>query len=358
MKTQTPQTKKYVELLEYATQLVDILLKENVKILSNPEAILYIMCGHFAAVLDFSKNKVYPSIETMFLEHVRPFAKEIQMETFSLSTFKIGALMAEILKQRGQKVKLCIIANDIMGIINIREHECNAVEKKSSKDYKSELLRDFFSDKKLPQVYLDVMSQHGLTLEDVASNKYEKTEIYCFRENALLEKFRSLVRRNKEVFDGKIEYDNSDVRNIKVDENLLSNSDADESLYEVSLPHFPQSNIEICAFRNDKYATTVKTGGNKCSLEIASLALKLFGGGGILDECTRMLETYQPFSLVGKIKVPKPPGVLFLMVPGACDFAVNRGAQLYMQLLQSPHAQVQVSYIEFWSNPENKITLL
>jgi len=336
-----------IKLVSLAWRLCEKILKENVEVLKNSDAIITIMCGHFTAATDSKDNKVYPGIEGLYPEHLFDYIEDLGMVQHPLISFELGVVMMVLLRERGYKVKLCILANDIMGISELSKHSCNDHDKKDNIHYEQELLAPF-SELQLPDIYRDLLNSYSCSVKDLLIDTYEMQSsdgrkslqhTYAFSEKRLLKQFQKLVRENKNVFEGKIGYNAKNLRNVNVDSRLVTE---DPSSYDIALNVLGTAHLKSCSFQSDDRKVTVETGGNKCSVEITSLALGTYGGNGFLDQCTYIPNYYKQYTI-------SSGGVLFLLVPYSCDDAVIRGCNLYNNFFQSGKG-VRVSSFPLYKN--------
>ncbi|PCH78551.1 MAG: hypothetical protein COB98_00285 [Flavobacteriaceae bacterium] len=294
------------------------------------DSVIYLMGGHFMPVLDFDNNKVYPSINGLFPDALSPILTVNKMQRFSLESFEIVCEITQALQKKGCNVKICIIANDVTGLTEIRDHECNKDQKKLMNTYKDELLEDFYTTQKLPAPYLKILKKWKLCLNDIKTdttifpNKKKLTPIFCFKENAMHEKLRRLIRDNKDIFKEKIVYTYKDKNN--------------PNKYEILLPCLTQTSIKYCSSASGGY-----TGGNRCSIEIVSFVLKLFGGNNFLESCEKVPENYKPATYKNN--------VLISFIPEGCDNAVSRGYKLYNKIFTPEKRNIHLIQVDLYGAP-------
>jgi len=282
-----------------------------------------IMAGHFMGVPDYDHNQVYPSIHSYVPEHLHgvlnnheehPDDPGIYMGQFSLDSFRVGAHTVQYLKAMGISSGLSIIANDITGLTEIRDSSVNT-DRKSVADYKQQLLASFGDS--IPDVYSDTLLEHQLSLNnlDAYLTGHRGEQVYYVRENALREKFRSLIRRNKGVFDGIIGY----------------HPKPEDGGEEFLFYNLPQPKIKACAL--DRFG---RDGGNPCSVVMVSYLMNRYGcGGHLIERCQRIPEFFVPKKRYDK-------NLFIAMVPARCDLSIQRAFATYRDLFAPTDREVKL----------------
>ena len=284
---------------------------------------IVIMAGHFLAIPDVMENKFYPSIKEMIPERLHGLLEEFGMTTFPIFTLETAVEIISKLKENGVNAKLMIVANDTTGINELRLSDNNK-DVKTAKDYRDELLDEFRQSIGIPDVYKKVLDSKGLSVDDIV--KYG--EGLYFRETIMRANFKNFIDKNKEYFDGIIDY-KSDDESIDVGINILENQ-----------------SIKTCVF--DTFHS--KTGGKFCIVEVADIISELFGSSDNI---------YYEY-LNEKVKNPiiKSKDKLFVMFsPAMCNNAVNSGAEFYIKLFLGEDKNQSFKFINvpFGPNADNNI---
>lgn len=138
-----------------------------------------IMGGHFLGIPSLEENRLYPSIDTLLPAHLQKLTEQFGMTSFPLYTFSIAADAVSRLKAAGIPARLFIIANDTTGINELRLSKANS-QAKTAEHYRRELLAAFEQDDGLPRSYLNILSEHGLSLKDLVTYR----DRFYFRETS------------------------------------------------------------------------------------------------------------------------------------------------------------------------------
>ncbi len=307
------------------------------------------MGGHLMPVVDKNNNDVYLSLHTSLPDHLQLKLKDLNMNTFSYDTFVMGCEVVSYLKNLGFQTKICVLVNNVTDILTLVRSDANSNVKKSMQEFQLELLADFFTDQKMPKEYLKILSDFGLTLEDVIQDTYTIQKIkgekdliihpYCFQEKVLQQRFMALVKANKEKYGKYVKYKEQKVNLGWLEAESNSVEESEETIYDISLPYFSDSDPKYCGLEG----VIEKVGGNRCSVEMTSLALHLFGGD--LEGCKNVPQTLKPDKTYSK-------NVLISLVPFICEKAVVRGNTLYDGLFSPKDREVSVLQIPVPPNTE------
>lgn len=283
-----------------------------------------VMGGHFLGIPDVKENKFYPSIKGLLPESSYGLLEEFGMTTFPIFTFDVATDVVSSLKKEGIKAKLLIVANDTTGINELRLSAVNK-DNKTAEDYRNELLEAFSDKKGLCAQYLEVLSSKGLGLDDIV--KY--SDNYYYRETILRANFKQFIDRNKEYFDGVINYFSTD-ESIDIDIKVLDNS-----------------TIKTCTF--DTFGS--KTGGTFCIVEVAQLLAELFGKSNNATFNYTNEKVLNP-------KVTTNKKVFIMFSPAMCNNAINRGAELYAKLFVQNKDKNNFTFINIPFGPKAEETIV
>ena len=169
------------------------------------------------------------------------------------------------------------------------------------------------------------MEKKGLTKADVITYG----EDYFFRETLMRAAFKNFVGKNKDFFDGLVDYKVENDDEIDMSIGILDNQE-----------------IKTCTF--DTFHS--KTGGKFCIVEVAQIAAELFG-----------LSSSIKFDYLSeRVKEPKTnlPNKIFVMLsPAMCNNAVNRGGELYVKLFLRSDKNGSFKFFNLPFGPNAKTTL-
>ncbi len=257
-----------------------------------------IMGGHFLGIPDTKENRFYPSIKGLLPERLHGLLDEFGMTTFPILTFDMATDIVASLKKEGINSRLLVVVNDTTGINELRQSPINK-ESKTAEEYREELISSFNQKEGVPDLYLDILSEKGLKIDDLITTGDDK----FFKETTLRANFKQFISNNKEYFEDVVTYE-SDDENIDVSINVLDNQQ-----------------IKTCTF--DTFNS--KTGGKFCIVEVAQLSAELFGTAKDVA-----------FDYVNeKVRTPKVGAkdkIFVMFSPALCNNAVNSGAELYIKL--------------------------
>jgi cysteine desulfurase/selenocysteine lyase len=263
---------------------------------------IFIMAGHCIGIPDVKTNTFYPSIKPLIPEHLHKLLDEFGMTSFPLYTWEFGCEIVKKLKEEGCKIKLIPVVNDTTGINELRTAPINQSDKKTAEQYRNQLL-ERFEEPQLPKLYLDLLKQYGLGLEDVVSDGSNK----FMTEHILRERFKVFIEKNKEYFEQIIQY---------------SGSNEGAKDWDLSINILDNQQIKTCRF--DTFNS--KTGGRFCIVEVCQLIAELFGKSPNFD--------FKYISdRVSKPKSEAKNKVFIMLSPAMCDDAITRGAELYVKLM-------------------------
>ena len=282
-----------------------------------------IMGGHFLGIPSVEENRLYPSIDTLLPAHLQKLTEQFGMTSFPLYTFSIAADAVSRLKAAGIPARLFIIANDTTGINELRLSKANS-QAKTAEHYRRELLAAFEQDDGLPRSYLNILSEHGLSLKDLVTYR----DKFYFRETILRARFKKFISRNKAYFDGLIDYV------------------ADDKNFDIDIRILGDRHMKNCSF--DTFHS--KTGGEFCVVTVAQLLAELFGkADGVSYDY-----------LNENIKAPKSTarnGVLAMLSPAMCNNAIIRGAELYTKLFLQNESGRSIRFLNIPLGPRARETI-
>jgi cysteine desulfurase / selenocysteine lyase len=281
-----------------------------------------IQAGHFLAIPDIETNSFYPSIKPLLPERLYGLLEEFGMTSFPLFTWELGCKIVANLKERNIKAKLLIVGNDTTGINELKNSEINS-DKKTAEKYRTEFLNRF-GNKKIPDSYLEILSNYDLTLDDIL--KFDNQ--YYTQESLLRGRFKEFISKNKSFFEGMIEYTGVDNK-IDVGVKILDNQE-----------------IKTCTFNT----FNSKTGGRFCIVEVAQMIAEMFGNA----------HKY-PYKYLHQV-VKKPLStekekVFVMLTPEMCNNAVTRGGELYIKLFSSDKELGSFKYFNFQFGPDAEKSL-
>jgi cysteine desulfurase/selenocysteine lyase len=298
-------------------RLIDECVEED------PGCEVMIMGGHFLGIPSVEENRLYPSIDTLLPAHLRKFTEQFGMTSFPLYTFSIAADAVSRLKAAGIPARLFIIANDTTGINELRLSKANS-QAKTAEHYRRELLAAFEQDDGLPRSYLNILSEHGLSLKDLVTYR----DKFYFRETILRARFKKFISRNKTYFDGLIDYV------------------ADDKNFDIDIRILADRHMKNCSF--DTFHS--KTGGEFCVVTVAQLLAELFGkADGVSYDY-----------LNENIRAPKSAarnGVLAMLSPAMCNNAIIRGAELYTKLFLQNESGRSIRFLNIPLGPRARETI-
>ena len=275
-------------------------LTEVFAAINNPSKTeVIIMAGHFLAIPDQTNNSFYPSIKSLLPENLHGLLDEFGMTSFPMVTWELGCMMTRILKSKGIKARLLIVANDTTGFNELKNSPVNS-EQKTMVTYREEFLNRF-GDQTLCASYLETLKKYELDLEDVV--QFEKGQYYT-RESILRGRFKKFITENKDFFDGIINYTKNHLGDIDLSLNLLDNQ-----------------TIKTCRF--DTFNS--KTGGKFCIVELVQLMGELFG------KSPEVNYDYVPSPILDP-KCQAFEKIFVALTPAMCSNAVNQVGELYNKL--------------------------
>ncbi len=276
------------------------ILTELFAAINNPgKAEVVIMAGHFLAIPDKQSNSFYPSIKSLLPKHLHSLLDEFGMTSFPIVTWELGCEMVRILKSRGIRARLMIIANDTTGFNELKESAVNTSQK-NMVEYRMEFLKRF-GNQTICKPYLEILTENKLSLDDVM--QFEEGQYYT-RESTLRGRFKKFITENKDFFDGIINYTTNHLGNIDLNLNLLDNQA-----------------IKTCRF--DTFNS--KTGGKFCIVELVQLMGELFG------KSQEVHYNYVP-TPISNPKCTAHEKVFVALTPAMCSNAVNQVGELYNKL--------------------------
>lgn len=295
--------------------LSSILEKQNTEI--------FIMAGHLIGIPDVKTNSFYPGIKPRIPEHLHKLLDEFGMTSFPLFTWEFGCEMVQKLKAEGCKVKLIPVVNDTTGINELRTAPINQKDKKTAEKYRNELL-ERFEEPELPKLYVDLLKQYGLSLDDVLSDGSNK----FMTEHILRERFKVFIEKNKEYFEQVIQY---------------SGSNEGAKDWDLSINILDNQQIKTCRF--DTFNS--KTGGRFCIVEVCQLIAELFGKSPNFD--------FKYISdRVSKPKSEAKNKVFIMLSPAMCDDAITRGAELYIKLMLQEKGEGSFKFLNIPFGPDSE----
>lgn len=295
---------------------------DNINNEQNSETI--VMAGHFLALPDKETNSFYPSIKSILPDRLEDNLKELGMTEFPLYTWKMGCKLVSKLKKQGRNAKLLILANDTTGINNLCNSAVNK-ENKQASEYRQELLERFSNDQKiLPDCYRETLEEYNLSVEDIVT----KNDKVYLRETIIRSNFKKFIRKNREYFDGVIDY-------------LTTDEDVD-----ISINILDHQEVKTCRF--DTFNS--KTGGKFCIVEIAQLSAELFGKSNQLDYDYSPKKIEQPL-------IDTDQANFVMLTPAMCNKAVNKGSQLYIKTMLQNKAELDFNFINIPLGPNPEKTL-
>ncbi|MDD3711178.1 MAG: aminotransferase class V-fold PLP-dependent enzyme [Patescibacteria group bacterium] len=256
-----------------------------------------IMAGHFMAVPDLDGNTFYPSIKDLMPENLHKYLDELGMTTFPIYSWKLGVEICSFLKSEGVSAKLTTIANDTTGINELRLLKRN--NNKSAEEYRVELL-DRYSKNKIPDIYQEILDKGGLIKDDILN--FDRNKYIC--ETALRARFKNFISKNKEYFNGMINYS------------------FNKETWDLSIKILDNQEIKTCTFNT----FNSKTGGKFCIVEVCQFIAELFGKTDIIDFNYVSEKVLKP-------KIKSKNKILIMLTPAMCDDAVTRGAELYVKTM-------------------------
>ncbi|MBP7708044.1 aminotransferase class V-fold PLP-dependent enzyme [Candidatus Pacearchaeota archaeon] len=280
-----------------------ILEKIRGMISNSPDTEIVLMAGHFLGIPDMQEDKFWPGIKQMMPERLHPLLDEFGMTSFPLFTWELGCEITSTLKKEGFNVRLSTIANDTTGINEIRLSPTNTKNRKAE-DYEKQLINEF-KQPKIPKIYSETLKKYLLNEEDIIESSIDNKNEKFFNEKGLRGRFKEFISKNKEYFDGVINY-----------------VPLKDGSWDLSINILDNQEIKTCRF--DTFGS--KTGGKFCIVEVCEFIAELFG------KSKEVKFNY----LSERVLNPKSPAknkVLVMLTPAMCDDAVSRGAELYIKLM-------------------------
>lgn len=276
-----------------------------------------IVAGHFLAVPDQKTNSFYPSIKSLLPEHLHGLLDEFGMTTFPVFTWELGCKLVQFLKSKGIKAKLVTIVNDTTGINELKNSPFNK-DNKTAEEYREEFLSRFSSGD-LPKQYQEILKSFDLSTDDII--KFQNN--YFITESALRGRFKRFIIKNKEYFDGMIDYTTDKEGQLDLSVNILDNQQ-----------------IKTCRFNT----FNSKTGGNFCIIEMAEFIGELFGVSKEIE--------FNPSEMVNNPVYDAKNKVLVILSPAMCDSAVSRGGELYTKLFLQEKGVGTFKYLNIPLGPD------
>jgi cysteine desulfurase / selenocysteine lyase len=262
------------------------------------ETEVIVMAGHFLGIPDKVENKFYPSIKPLISERLQDLLDEFGMTTFPLYTWQFGCEIINELKDNGLNAKLVTIVNDTTGINELKLSPVNK-DSKGAKEYRAELLKEY-KKPNIPKKYKEILQNNNLKESDIIS--YEENKFT--KESKLRERFKNFIEKNKNYFDGVLNYT------------------LNKNTWDLSIKILDNQELKVCRF--DTFNS--KTGGNFCVVEVCEFISELFGKAGDVEF------KYVPNSILNPKSKAKHK-ILVMLTPAMCDEAVTRGAELYIKLM-------------------------
>jgi cysteine desulfurase/selenocysteine lyase len=293
----------YYKQLMMVNSREQILEKIRGMVSNSPDTEIILMAGHFLGIPDMQEDKFWPGIKQMIPERLYPLLEGFGMTSFPIFTWELGCEIASTLKKEGFNVKLSTIANDTTGINELRLSPANTKNRKAE-DYEKELI-DQFKQPKIPKIYSDVLKKYSLKEEDIIDSSIDNKEEKFFNEKGLRGRFKEFISKNKEYFDGVINY-----------------VPLKDGTWELSINVLDNQEIKTCRF--DTFGS--KTGGKFCIVEVCEFISELFG------KSTEARFNYTSERILKPCSKARNK-VLIMLTPAMCDDAVSRGAELYIKLM-------------------------
>lgn len=303
---------------------IDEVIRGLISLEQKEESEIVIMGGHFLGVPDLASNTFWPSIKPMIPQHLHQLLDEFGMTTFPLFTWDAACYAASTLQKNGFKTKLAIIANDTTGINELRLSSANNTEK-TAEQYRKELLSKF-SEQDIPSYFRELIAYYNLSKNDLI----HCGERYFFQETLLRKGFKNFISKNKDYFNGSIEYTADKHGTIDLVINIL---DDEEN--------------KSCIFNT----FGSKTGGRFCNATVTQFIAELYG---INDNITYKYIAER----VKKPKIQAKNKILIMLTPAMCNNSVNRGCELYYKLFLQNNMKGDFTFINipYGPNAERSVT--
>lgn len=313
----------------YYKQLITVNSREQIldkirsMISNSPDTEVVLMAGHFLGIPDMQEDKFWPGIKQMLPERLYPLLEGFGMTSFPIFTWELGCEIASTLKKEGFNVKIATIVNDTTGINELRLSPTNTKNKKAE-DYEKELIAQF-KQPKIPKGYLDILKKYSLKEEDIFESSIDNKEEKFFNEKGLRGRFKEFVSKNKEYFDGVIDY-----------------VPLKDGTWELSIRILDNQEIKTCRF--DTFGS--KTGGKFCIVEVCEFISELFGKAQNVKFNYTSERVLNPCSKARN-------KVLVMLTPAMCDDAVSRGAELYIKLMLQERGEGSFKYLNVPLGPNS-----
>ncbi len=292
---------------------VDEILRQVFSLIDDKqETEVVVMAGHFLAIPDAETNSFYPSIKGLLPSRMDSTLDEFGMREFPLETLEIGSKILKQLKKANVNSKMFVIANDTTGINEFKRAKTN-VSEKAVNEYILEFLERFGTGD-LPDVYLEVLKEHGLGLDDVI--RFKDGNYFC-RETILRSRFKDFITANKDYFNGLLNYG-------------LDASGA----FSLEIPILQTPDLKTCVFNT----FNSKTGGKFCTVEVAELLGEIFGKADTIN-------FKRISSMIKNPILKKKHRICIMLTPYMCNNAVNSAAELYYKLFHQQKADFDFSFI-------------